>query len=63
MESLVHRLVCNRESGEEPEPAFRDKTPDRQLAAGASQDADQKSGPQSQCGQDTRPARALEPVV
>ena len=47
MEPLVDRLVCNRESGEEPELAFRDKTPDRQLAAEASQDADQQSRPQS----------------
>ncbi len=63
MEPLVDRLVCNRESGEEPESAFRDKTPHRQLAAEASQDADQQPCPQSHCGQDARPARALETVV
>ena len=63
MEPLVDCLVCNRESGEEPELAFRDKTPDRQLAAEASQDADQQSRPQSHCGQNARPARALDPVV
>ena len=62
-EPLIDRLVCNRESGEEPESAFREKTPHRQLAAEASQDADQQSRPQSHCGQDARSARALEPVV
>ena len=63
MEPLVDRLVCNRESGEEPEPAFRDKTPHRQLAAEAPQDADQQSRPQSHCGQDARPARTLQTAV
>ena len=63
MEPLVDRLVCDRKAGEEPEPAFRDKAPHRQLATKASQYADQQPRPQSHRGQNTRPARTLEPPV
>ena len=63
MEPSVYRLVRNRKSGEEPEPAFRDETPHGQLVLKASQYADQQSRPQSHCGQNPRPAGTLALVV
>ena len=59
MEPLVDRLVCNRKSGEEPESAFREKTP---TASWLPKPLRTQTSPQSHCGH-AWPARALEPVV